>query len=81
MTAKKVRKQPTPRVTLRQKEIVLGWIGAGVHDYVEFRRRLEEHDFPELSRRALSNLLSKYGHSPACETCGRPFLEINLYAD
>jgi hypothetical protein len=69
----KVHDEPGPRLTLAQREVLLGWIAAGITDYREIKQLLIKHGFPVIQRSNVHYYRKTYGKTPRCSACGRAF--------
>jgi len=62
-----------PRLTQAQREVLLGWLAAGIRDYAAIRQLLKKHGFPLIGRSNLDYYRRRYSKSLRCSACGRAF--------
>lgn len=69
------------RLTQAQREVLLGWVAAGITDYRAIKKLLIKHGFPIIQRQNLDYYRRRYGRSPRCAACGREFPPVAPTSD
>lgn len=77
----KICDKPGARLTQAQREVLLGWIAAGITDYRAIKQLLKKHNFPIIQRQNLDYYRKQYGRPPRCQSCGRVFAPVEPNPD